>query len=76
MKASSTARSVSCDQDFCRSAFDAPASDCKVGYPCEYSVTYGDGSTTGGYFVRDYTKLNQVSGNLQTVPMNGSIVFG
>ncbi|XP_027087170.1 aspartic proteinase 36 [Coffea arabica] len=76
MKASSTGRLVSCDQDFCLSAFNAPASDCKVGNPCAYSVTYGDGSSTGGYFVRDYAKLNQLTGNLQTIPMNGSIVFG
>ncbi|CAI9090864.1 OLC1v1025733C1 [Oldenlandia corymbosa var. corymbosa] len=76
MKSSSTAKSVTCDQDFCLSAFNAPSSDCKVGFPCEYSVTYGDGSTTGGYFVRDYANFNQVSGNLQTSSMNGTIVFG
>ncbi|KAL3523311.1 hypothetical protein ACH5RR_016145 [Cinchona calisaya] len=76
IKASSTGKSVSCDQDFCLNAFNAPSSDCKVGYPCEYSVTYGDGSSTGGYFVRDYARFNQVSGNLQTTTMNGTIVFG
>lgn len=43
---------------------------------CEYNVTYGDGSITAGYFVRDNFRLDQVTGNLQTSAMNGSIAFG
>ncbi|KAI5648984.1 hypothetical protein M9H77_34989 [Catharanthus roseus] len=76
LKTSSTGRSISCDQDFCSATFNALSSDCKTGMPCEYSVTYGDGSTTAGFFVRDNIKLDQVSGNLQTNPINGSIAFG
>ncbi|XP_019193699.1 PREDICTED: aspartic proteinase-like protein 2 isoform X2 [Ipomoea nil] len=76
MKSSSTAKEVTCDQDFCTTMFNAPYSDCKVGMPCEYQVTYGDGSRTAGYFVQDYIHFDQVTGNLQTKSMNGSIAFG
>ncbi|KAL0298468.1 UNVERIFIED_CONTAM: Aspartic proteinase-like protein 2 [Sesamum radiatum] len=76
LTASSTGKTVSCDQDFCDAAFGRPNPDCKAGMNCEYSVTYGDGSRTEGYFVRDYFRLDQVTGNLQTSAMNGSITFG
>ncbi|XP_073019896.1 aspartic proteinase 36-like isoform X1 [Primulina eburnea] len=76
LKASSTGQTVSCDQDFCAAEFDRPNLNCKVGKKCEYIVAYGDGSRTEGYFVRDFFKLDQVTGNLQTSLMNGSIAFG
>ncbi|KAK3034146.1 hypothetical protein RJ639_033489, partial [Escallonia herrerae] len=76
VKGSSTGKPVTCEQDFCTSAFNAPSSDCKVGMLCEYSVTYGDGSSTAGYFVRDYVHLDSVNGDLKTTPMNGSVAFG
>lgn len=75
-KGSSTGKLVTCDQDFCTSTFSAPFADCKVGQLCEYSITYGDGSSTAGYFVRDNIHFNRASGNLQTTTMNGSIAFG
>ncbi|KAL2526199.1 Eukaryotic aspartyl protease family protein [Abeliophyllum distichum] len=74
--ASSTGKKIMCDQEFCSTVFTGPNTDCKVGMTCEYAVTYGDGSKTEGYFVRDYVRLDQVSGNLQTTTMNGSIAFG
>lgn len=67
---------VTCDQDICLSTLNGPNNDCKVGTYCTYSVTYGDGSTTMGYFVRDTIQLDRASGNLQTTPMNGTIAFG
>nr|XP_016515427.1 PREDICTED: aspartic proteinase-like protein 2 [Nicotiana tabacum] len=76
LKASASGKTVSCDQDFCTDMFNAPYSDCRVGAPCEYQVTYGDGSSTSGYFVKDFIHFDQVSGNLKTTAMNGSIAFG
>lgn len=76
LKASSTAKSVLCNQDFCKAMFNSESPDCKAGMLCEYSVTYGDGSTTAGYFVQDNIEFEQVSGNLQTTSMNGSVAFG
>ncbi|KAF3626382.1 hypothetical protein FXO38_29282 [Capsicum annuum] len=76
LKASATGKTVSCDQDFCTAMFNAPYSECRVGSACEYQVTYGDGSSTSGYFVKDYIHLDQVSGDLQTTSINGSIAFG
>lgn len=74
--ASSTGRMITCDQDFCDAAFSSPNANCQAGMNCEYAVTYGDGSRTEGYFVRDNFKFDQVTGNLQTSAMNGSIAFG
>ncbi|PIN01837.1 Aspartyl protease [Handroanthus impetiginosus] len=76
LRASSTGKTITCDQDFCDAAFNRPNPDCRAGMNCEYSVTYGDGSRTEGYFVRDYFRLDRVTGNLQTSAMNGSIAFG
>ncbi|XP_016557164.1 aspartic proteinase 39 isoform X3 [Capsicum annuum] len=76
LKASATGKTVSCDQDFCTAMFNAPYSECRVGSACEYQVTYGDGSSTSGYFVKDYIHFDQVSGDLQTTSINGSIAFG
>lgn len=73
---SSTGKTVSCDEDFCTASSSAEYSDCKHGIPCPYSVAYGDGSTTAGYFVKDYIILDQVSGNLQTTTTNGTVAFG
>ncbi|XP_022864630.1 aspartic proteinase-like protein 2 [Olea europaea var. sylvestris] len=74
--ASSTGKKIMCDQEFCKTVFTGPSSDCKVGMACEYGITYGDKSKTEGFFVNDYIRLDQVSGNLQTTIMNGSIAFG
>ncbi|KAL8532925.1 hypothetical protein ACS0TY_009260 [Phlomoides rotata] len=76
LKASSTGQTITCDQEFCGTVFNSPNPNCKIGMNCEYNVTYGDGSITAGYFVRDNFRLDQVTGNLQTSAMNGSIAFG
>ncbi|XP_019160791.1 PREDICTED: aspartic proteinase-like protein 2 isoform X1 [Ipomoea nil] len=76
IKASSSAKAITCDQDLCTTMFNAPYSDCKVGLACEYQVTYGDGSATAGYFVKDEVHFDQVTGNLKTGPMTGSVGFG
>ncbi|CAH9104517.1 unnamed protein product [Cuscuta europaea] len=76
VKASSTAQAVTCDQQLCTTMFNAPYTDCKVGMSCEYQVTYGDGSATAGYFIRDDVHFDQITGNLQTSSMNGPIGFG
>ncbi|GFZ11298.1 eukaryotic aspartyl protease family protein [Actinidia rufa] len=73
-KGSTTGTLLTCDQDFCIETFN-PRS-CKVGAVCAYGVTYGDGSSSVGYFVKDNILLDRASGNLQTTPMNGSIAFG
>ncbi|KAL6527065.1 hypothetical protein OROGR_016155 [Orobanche gracilis] len=73
---SSTGKTITCDQEFCDTVFNNPNPNCKTGMNCEYAVTYGDGSKTEGYFVRDTLRLDRITGNLQTTPMNGSIAFG
>ncbi|TYI16635.1 hypothetical protein ES332_A08G268300v1 [Gossypium tomentosum] len=75
-KKSSTSSLVYCNNEFCAAAHDGKLKDCKPDLQCEYYVTYGDGTSNGGYFVKDTIELQQVTGNLQTSPTNGSIVFG
>lgn len=75
-KESKTSESVSCDQEFCSSTYDGPIPGCKSEIPCPYSITYGDGSATTGYYVQDYLTFNRVDGNLHTAPQNSSIIFG
>ncbi|KAJ9703299.1 hypothetical protein PVL29_004908 [Vitis rotundifolia] len=75
MKASTTADAVGCDDNFC-SLYDGPLPGCKPGLQCLYSVLYGDGSSTTGYFVQDFVQYDRVSGNFQTTPTNGTVVFG
>ncbi|CAN1345362.1 Aspartic proteinase 36, partial [Linum perenne] len=75
-KSSSSASRVSCDDDFCVSTFSRMIDGCTKSLPCQYSITYGDGSETAGFYVRDNVQLDQVTGNLQTGTLNGSVVFG
>lgn len=76
IKESKSGKRISCDQDFCSLMFDGAYTNCTKGKPCEYSVTYADGSTAEGYFVTDNINLDQVSGNLKTTAMNGAFSFG
>nr|XP_018683320.1 PREDICTED: aspartic proteinase-like protein 2 isoform X2 [Musa acuminata subsp. malaccensis] len=74
-KASGSGSLVSCQEKFCVSTYgDIPG--CEASLPCQYSVIYGDGSSTSGYFVTDTIQYNQVSGNHQTKPVNASVTFG
>ncbi|KAD5960337.1 hypothetical protein E3N88_11809 [Mikania micrantha] len=75
-KGSSSAKTVGCDNEFCKFTFDAPGDECKAGMLCAYSVTYGDGSSTAGFFVDDNVQLAQVSGNRQTTSTSGNVIFG
>lgn len=75
-QASSTAKKINCDQEICVTTLSGPNDECRVGMYCSYQVTYGDGSSTMGYFVRDTIQLDRASGDLQTTFMNGSIAFG
>lgn len=76
LQASTSGKSITCEQDVCTAMFETTSSDCKVGKPCEYMVTYGDGSSSGGYFVKDNIYLDQVSGDYKTSPLQGNIAFG
>lgn len=75
-KSSTTSKLVTCDQDFCTSNFDGTLPGCRPELLCPYSVVYGDGSSTTGYFVKDTLHFNKVTGNGQTGPTNGSVIFG
>lgn len=67
---------VTCDQPFCSAAYDGQLEGCEPNVLCQYSVTYGDGSTTTGYYVKDSLQYNQASGDLQTTTANASVIFG
>ncbi|KAG9135994.1 hypothetical protein Leryth_015848 [Lithospermum erythrorhizon] len=79
IKSSSTGKTISCDDEFCSSAVRDADEDsvCKIGRQCEFSVAYGDGSKTSGYYVRDKFKFDKISGGLKTSDMDGGdIAFG
>lgn len=75
-KGSSTSSMVTCDQDFCSATYGGELEGCRPELLCQYSVTYGDGSATNGYFVTDNLQYNQVTGNNQTRLVNASVTFG
>ncbi|KQJ99261.1 aspartic proteinase-like protein 2 isoform X1 [Brachypodium distachyon] len=75
-KGSSSGSTVSCDQKFCAATYGGKLPGCAKNIPCEYSVMYGDGSSTTGYFVSDSLQYNQVSGDGQTRHANASVIFG
>ncbi|KAJ3685337.1 hypothetical protein LUZ61_014501 [Rhynchospora tenuis] len=76
-KSSQTGTSVSCEESFCLSAFGGDVPGCtSSNTPCQYSVLYGDGSSTMGYFVTDLVQYNQVTGNSATRAANATVTFG
>ncbi|KAL8166232.1 hypothetical protein V2J09_007731 [Rumex salicifolius] len=75
-KSSNTSKLVGCDADQCSMIYSGTLSGCKSDTLCYYEVTYGDGSSTSGYFVEDYFHYDKVTGNLQTTSGNASVVFG
>ncbi|KAK1402901.1 aspartic proteinase-like protein 2 [Heracleum sosnowskyi] len=75
-KGSSTSKAMSCEGDFCTNIFNAPNKECKDENLCTFSITYGDGSKTGGYFVQDFIHFNQASADLKTTFFNGNVTFG
>ncbi|XP_074292358.1 aspartic proteinase 36-like [Silene latifolia] len=75
-KSSSTANLINCDEKQCSIIYPGTLSGCTSDMACQYEVTYGDGSTTSGFFVEDTFHFNKVTGLNQTTPGNGSVVFG
>jgi hypothetical protein len=75
-KASSSGSTVSCDQGFCAATYGGKLPGCTANVPCEYSVMYGDGSSTTGFFITDALQFDQVTGDGQTQPGNATITFG
>lgn len=67
---------INCDNDFCTLSGDGPIPGCVPGLRCQYKLSYGDGSTSAGYFVKDVVQYGRVSGNLLTTPANSSVIFG
>ncbi|KAG8070676.1 hypothetical protein GUJ93_ZPchr0006g45138 [Zizania palustris] len=70
---SKSASPVTCDQEFCVATF---LQSCPNSSPCQYSITYGDGSSTAGFFVTDSLQYEQASGDGQTTLANASVTFG
>ncbi|GJY29595.1 aspartic proteinase-like protein 2 [Tanacetum coccineum] len=73
---SSSAKMITCGEEFCSAAIDPSHRNCLRGSRCPYLVRYADGSSTRGFLVTDTVQLDRVSGNLQTDSMKGRISFG
>nr|GMC52070.1 aspartic proteinase-like protein 2 [Ipomoea batatas]GMC54044.1 aspartic proteinase-like protein 2 [Ipomoea batatas] len=76
IKASSTAYWVNCHQDFCYTLHTKAYKACGANRHCAFEISYGEGSKTAGSYVHDYVHIDQVTGNLQTASVDGTIVFG
>lgn len=75
--ASGNSSAVTCGQEFCAASNGGVIPSCPgPATPCQYSITYGDGSSTTGFFVTDLLQYNQVSGDGQTGLASTSITFG
>ncbi|CAA6667956.1 unnamed protein product [Spirodela intermedia] len=74
-KSSDSGYVVTCDQEFCTSTYGEEQA-CRPQQLCMYSILYGDGSGTNGYFVTDNLHYNQVTGDHQSGQVNASITFG
>lgn len=74
-KGSSTSKLVNCDDSQCAMIYQGTLSGCQSDMLCQYEVTYGDGSTTSGYFVEDTFHYNQVADDASTSG-NGTVTFG
>ncbi|CAA7404782.1 unnamed protein product [Spirodela intermedia] len=74
-KSSDSGYVVTCDQEFCTSTYGEEQA-CRPQQLCVYSILYGDGSGTNGYFVTDNLHYNQVTGDHQSGQVNASITFG
>lgn len=75
-KGSSSATLVNCDDSQCTMIYQGTLAGCEPDMLCQYEVTYGDGSTTSGYFVQDSYHYNEASGASQNATGIGSVVFG
>lgn len=68
---------MGCDQEFCVANSDGHGRVCSSSEsPCQFRITYGDGSSTAGFFVSDFLQYDKISGDGQTAPSNASITFG
>lgn len=65
---SRSSHELTCDDSFCRTS-------CLPGQLCLYQLTYGDGSTSEGYYVRDILELPNVN-NRSLNSDNATITFG
>lgn len=77
-KSSSTSKVVTCNDNFCDlvNKQERQESDCKANETCNFKLTYGDGESTSGYYVKDDVQFQKASGNSQTSNSSGSVVFG
>ena len=66
---------MTCDQEFCNATY-GEVQGCKPDKLCNYSILYGDGSGTNGFFVNDNLHYNQVVGDHQFRVVNASVIFG
>ncbi|PIA29882.1 hypothetical protein AQUCO_05800157v1 [Aquilegia coerulea] len=74
--ASTTSKLLTCEDVFCRSAQSEPIVGCTPDALCEYNALYGDGSSSYGYYVKDFVKFDRVAGNYVTASANTSAIFG
>lgn len=72
---SSTDGALSCRDSNCGAALGSNEVSCTSAGYCAYSTTYGDGSSTQGYFIQDVMTFQEIHNNTQ-VNGTASVYFG
>ncbi|WOL01409.1 aspartic proteinase-like protein 2 isoform X2 [Canna indica] len=72
---SSSRRLISCQDSFCLSV-NGEVPYCLEKMPCDYSVRYGDGSSSAGFYVEDVVQYNRVSRDHRTKLVSANVTFG
>ncbi|KAI4981247.1 hypothetical protein ZWY2020_021732, partial [Hordeum vulgare] len=75
---SSSGTGVTCGQDFCVATHDGVIPSCVPAAPCQYSISYGDGSSTTWFFVTDFLCGANIGGDLgsSSQALDGILGFG
>lgn len=75
--ASFTGKPVTCHDQICKDINKVnTVHGCMANASCLYHVSYGDGSESSGYMVKDVIQYNSVSGDMKTKPENANVSFG
>ncbi|KAM3303013.1 hypothetical protein P3S67_014043 [Capsicum chacoense] len=76
LSSSSTARPISCSDQRCALGAQSSFTNCSAENQCRYTLHYGDGSDTSGYYVADDMLYDIVTGNSLSSNSSARVTFG
>ncbi|KAF3673662.1 hypothetical protein FXO38_05552 [Capsicum annuum] len=76
LSSSSTAQPISCSDQRCALGAQSSFTNCSAENQCRYTLHYGDGSDTSGYYVADDMLYDIVTGNSLSTNSSARVTFG